>query len=87
MSDAERPGAAAIEGGRPERHPTSLWLSPDDLARLDEVVVRTGYSRTEVMRILLRIGLRLHADELTPKDRRAPVEVRPPPGGDRTAAA
>ena len=69
------------------RHPTSLWLSPDDLAQLDAVVQRTGYSRTEVMRILLRIGLRLHAGELAPKDRRAPVEVRPPPGSLRPAAA
>lgn len=79
MSDEGRPGAT--------RHPTSLWLSPDDLARLAVVAARTGYSRTEVMRILLRIGLRLHADELAPKDRRAPVEVRPPPDDGRAAAA
>ena len=71
----------------PDRHPTSLWLAPDDLVRLESVRQRTGYSRTEIIRILLRIGLRLHADEIAPKDRRAPVEVRPPPGGAHTAAA
>lgn len=78
------------EGHAPERvtrHPTSLWLSPEDVVALDAVVGRTGYSRTEVMRILLRIGLRLHADELTPKDRRAPLGVRPPVESLSPAAA
>jgi hypothetical protein len=79
MSERAMPGAAA------EWHPTSVRLSPDDLAAIAAVVVRTGYSRNEVMRILLRIGLRL--EEIAPKDRRAALEVRPLPETDASAAA
>jgi hypothetical protein len=59
-------------------YPTSVRLSRDDLDGIDAVADRTGYSRNEVMRLLLRLGLRL-ADDLAPKDRRAEVEVRAPP--------
>ena len=79
MSERATPSAAA------EWHPTSVRLSQDDLDAIGAVVARTGYSRNEVMRILLRIGLRL--EEIAPKDRRAALEVRPLPQTEATAAA
>lgn len=76
------------EGGSSSRgegwHPTSVRFSPEDVGRLDVVAARLGYSRNELIRLLVRLGLRL-ADDLPPKDRRAAVEVRAPPPGSRAA--
>jgi len=69
MPPPTRPGAP---------HPINVRLSWADVTALDRVVERTGYSRNEVMRLLLRIGLR-HADDLAPKDTRAAIRAPPPP--------
>ena len=45
----------------------SFRLSRADLTRLDDAAGRLGYSRSELVRLLLRRGLAT-ADELGPKD-------------------
>jgi len=72
-------GAGGPVAERTAPHPINVRLSWADVAALDRVVGRTGYSRNEVMRLLLRIGLR-HADDLPAKDTRAAIETRGPPG-------
>jgi len=89
-------GGAGRRVGRPrvhppqKFHPTSVRLNPDDLAQVDAVCARTGWSRNEAIRIILRLGFKL-TDTIPAKDRRAALEVslsspeERPPG--RAAAA
>jgi hypothetical protein len=50
----------------------SFRLSRGDLTRLDDTATRLGYSRSELVRLLLRRGLSA-ADELAPKDSSAGI--------------
>ena len=68
----------------PRLTPITVRLGPDDARRVALLAARTGHSRNEVIRLLLRIGLRF-ADTIEPKDTRAsvagPIEPRGPPAG------
>ena len=51
---------------RPDPNPISLRVGAGDKDVIEQCHERTGYSRNEVMRLLLRIGMR-YADQIPPK--------------------
>lgn len=76
IEDAVRDNRESVTA---DRHPTSVFLGLADQIELRRLSERTGYSRSELMRILLRIGLRLESDSLAPKDHRAALRPGPAP--------
>jgi hypothetical protein len=62
--------------GRPRGLRTSVHLEPADLAVVDEVAARTGWSRNEAIRALLRLGFRLRE---TIPSKYPGVALSPPP--------
>lgn len=68
--------------------PVSVRLTRSEIARLDEVARRLGYSRSHLVRLILRRGLG-RAGRFTPRDKSADLPDPGPPasGPEETAPA
>ena len=84
------PDATSPRSPRRPVHRTSVHLELADLAVVDEVAARTGWSRNESIRALLRLGFRLR-DTIPSKypgvTLAAAQGVGPPGGSDERSRA